>query len=96
MNVKLVLTLGVTLLVAFGMKDTLMTGTDLILGRADVISNGGERHIAITRPAPPKEGEVDRWQKESDRRVQLWRDCGREDYKETHRDECDRLLSSVD
>ena len=91
MNVKLLLTLGLVVGSAWTMRDTISTGSSLILGRAEAIDAvvSGPRQEAEVNIE--REKEIDRYQAESDARIRHWRDCTRVDYKAEHREAC-RLL----
>lgn len=89
MNLKLLLTLGLVVGSAWMMRDTIATGGQLLTGRHEMLDNAQLATSTTTIPDDPNG--LTRWERESNHRIRLWRDCTYTTYYEENQDECDRL-----
>lgn len=92
MNTRLLLALAFVIGSGFFMRDTITQGVSLMTGRIEALDNP----TAMPQTAfPALEAETDDgltiWERESNRRIHLWRDCTFTTYYEENTDDCEEL-----
>lgn len=93
MNIRLLLVLGFVVGSAWMSRDTITSGFSLLTGRHDVVHTAQPSTTTTTDTTPDS---LTVWERESNRRIYLWRDCTYTDYYEENQDECDRLHEGLD